>query len=80
MKKLIQRFGVGMTALALLVMAGVNKVSAAAYDYSSSTATVSDATSGLGATLFAGIAIVVGLSLGIWAIFLVIGRLKKHVK
>jgi len=80
MIKFLKRFGVGLGALALVVLAGANNALAATYDYSSSTGIVNDSTSGLGSTLYSGIAIVVGLSLGIWAIFLIIGRLKKHVK
>lgn len=70
---------VGLFALAFM-FAATAATHAAAIDYASTTAAVDDATSGLGSMLISGSLKVIGIALGVWGLFFLIGKLRKHTK
>jgi hypothetical protein len=53
---------------------------AAAVDYASTSQALVDATSGLSATLLNGSLIVIGIALGVWGLFFLVGKLRKITK
>lgn len=59
---------------------GIPAALAAPIDYASTTAAVDDATSGLGATLLSGSLKVIGIALGVWGLFFLVGKLRKITK
>lgn len=73
---------IGAFAFAFMAVVGLtaSNAYAAAIDYASTTSAVDDATSGLPAVLFSGSLKVIGIALGIWALFFLIGKLRKHTK
>jgi len=70
----------GLGVMAVAVMKLATAANAAPIDYSSSTQVITDATTNLGPSLFAGSLTVVGIALGVWLIFFLIGKLRKHTK
>ena len=68
---------VGAFAFAVVV---TNNVMAAAVDYASTTGAIDDATSGLPEVLFGGSLKVIGIALGLWGLFWLVGKLRKMIK
>lgn len=78
MNKLLKKITVGMAAVGAMVLGSA--VHAADFDATSTTEIVNTALGNVTPTLKAGIIAVVGVGLGIWAIFFLIGKLRKHVR
>lgn len=76
----LKKFAVGLGAFAFMAAVGASQALAAPIDYASTTAAVDDATSGLGSMLISGSLKVIGIALGVWGLFFLIGKLRKHTK
>lgn len=59
---------------------GIPSAMAAPIDYASTSQAITDATSGLGSTLITGSLSVVGIALGVWGLFFLVGKLRKITK
>jgi len=77
-KSLGFKISMGLFALGLMAMPGVSK--AADFDATDTTGILTTALANVSPTLKYGIIAILGVGLGIWAIFFVVGKLKKHVK
>lgn len=80
MNKRLRNMLVGAGTLGAMAIVAVSNVSAAAYDYASSTGVIDDSTSGLETALFSKVGLIVGISLGVWLIFYIIRKLKQVVR
>lgn len=76
----LKNYALGLGAFAFMAAVGVSNALAAPIDYASTTAAVDDATSGLGSMLISGSLKVIGIALGVWGLFFLIGKLRKHTK
>lgn len=72
------RISLAMFALGLMVLPNVSK--AADFDATDTTGILTTAFANVSPTLKYGIIAILGIGLGIWAIFFVVGKLKKHTK
>jgi len=78
MKKLFAKISMALFALGVMVLPAVTK--AADFDATDSTGIVTTALGNVSPTLRAGIIAILAIGLGVWAVFFVIGKMKKHVK
>jgi len=69
-----------MGALAVFGMAFPSASKAADFDATDTTAILTSAVGNVSPTLKYGIGAILLIGLGIWAVFFIIGKLKKHVK
>ena len=78
LKKNLKKIGIAMLSLGMIVIPMVSK--AADFDATDTTSIVTTAVGAVSPTLKAGIILVLGIGLGVWAVFFLVGKLKKHVK
>lgn len=78
MTKLFARISAGLMAVGLMALPFLTK--AADFDATDTQATLTTALGVVTPTLKAGIIAILAIVLSIWAIFFVVGKLKKHVK
>lgn len=78
MNKLTQKLGIVLTAVGLMIAPFV--AFGADFDASDTQTTLTNAIGAVTPTLKYGIGAILLVGLSIWAIFFVVGKLKKHVK
>lgn len=78
--KFLKKLGLGLAALGAGLMLAPSASKAADFDASSTQGIISTALSGVTPTLVYGIGAILVIGLSIWAIFFVVGKLRKHVK
>jgi hypothetical protein len=78
MKNLFAKISLAMFSLGLLVLPSMSK--AADFDATDTTGIITTSLAGVSPTLRNGIIAILAIGLGIWAVFFVIGKLRKHVK
>lgn len=77
-KKLLGKISMAAIALGVMCVPFVSK--AADFDATSTTGILSTALAAVTPTLIYGVGAILVVSLGLWAIFFVVGKLKRHVK
>jgi hypothetical protein len=78
MTKLLK--GVGIAAAVGAIGLSSVPAHAADFDAASTTAMVNTAIGNITPTLSAGIITVIGVALGVWVVFFLIGKLRKHTR
>lgn len=83
MRNLFKKIGMAMGAFALTLGIGLNAKAAAidtGFDATSTQTMLTDLFANVSPTLKLGIVAVLGISLGIWVIFFLVGKLKKTTR
>jgi len=75
----LKNFGLGMFALGLAIMPTLY-AKAADFDATDTQSIVTTAFGNVTPTLKTGIITVLGIVLGIWVVFFLVGKMRKHVK
>ncbi len=75
---MIKKIGLGVFALGAMLLGATTH--AADFDSASTTQMVNDAIANVTPTLSSGVVKVIGVALGIWVVFFLIGKLRKHTR